>query len=118
MTTVRLGRILPRRAGFAALLALPLLAACASPAVDGSARSPEEGPVDTGTVPNLNIQPEAAATQFTPQEARAKLAALKASGHNTGNWKGDGGPSAAELARLKRIAASHGDETLKAIEGK
>ncbi len=71
------------------------------------------GPTDTGTFPNLNTKPDAATGQFAKTEADAKIAELKAAkaGQGTKN-----GASAAEIARLKKLAKSHAAETLDEIE--
>jgi hypothetical protein len=75
------------------------------------------GPRDTGSYPNLNIRPGQAAPQFTDDEAKAKLAALEAerkAARNPGRAAGARSDSAA----LRKLAASHGRDTLREIEGK
>jgi len=75
------------------------------------------GPRDTGSYPNLNIRPGQAAPQFTDDEARAKLAALDAerkAARNPGRAAGARNDGAA----LRKLAASHGKDTLREIEGK
>ena len=75
------------------------------------------GPRDTGSYPNLNIRPGQAAPQFTDDEAKAKLAALEAerkAARNPGRAAGARNDSAA----LRKLAASHGSDTLREIEGK
>ncbi len=75
------------------------------------------GPRDTGSYPNLNIKPGQAAPQFTDAEARAKLDLLnaeRASARDPARASGVKDESAA----LRRLAATHGPDTLRQIEGK
>lgn len=75
------------------------------------------GPRDTGSYPNLNIKPGQAAPQFTDAEAQAKLSQLnaeRASAQNPARSKGVKDESAA----LRKLAATHGPDTLRQIEGK
>lgn len=75
------------------------------------------GPKDTGTFPNLNIKPQNAATQFTEDEKKAKLAQLSAAKSNVQAHPGD--PSAAaDAAELDKLKASHAKDTLKLIGAK
>jgi hypothetical protein len=76
-----------------------------------------DGPKDTGSYPNLNIPPQVAAQQLTPEERTAKLAQLKAD-QQAQIAKGGGGAKAADQAALTSLAKNHGDETLKQIEAK
>ena len=75
-----------------------------------------EGPKDTGSYPNLNIPPQVAAQQLTPDERNAKLAQLKAD-QQAQSGKG-GGATTADPAALTSLAKNHGDDTLKQIEAK
>jgi hypothetical protein len=104
-----------RTAAAAALLAV---SGCGSNTVaDTTPRSITEGPIDTGTFPNLNIPPQVAAPQFTPAEKQAKLAQLKAEqrAQTKGGAEPKGGLSEAELVKLGK---THGKDTLKAIGAK
>ena len=92
-------------------------AGCASstsadvPAFAGTAAA---GPIDTGTYPNLNIAPRAATEQFTPEEAAAKLAALRAARQT----QAPGATAETEEARRRRLKLL-GDgqsDTLQVIE--
>lgn len=76
----------------------------------------DAGPKDTGSFPNLNIKPQVAAPQFTPDESKAKLAELKAA-ENAQGAKG-GGVAAGNPAALTDLAKKHGPQTLEQIEGK
>jgi hypothetical protein len=68
---------------------------------------------DTGTFPNLNIPPKVANQQFTPDQKTAKFSELKAA-HGS---QGEPGSVPNDQPRLKKIAATHGPETLAEIEG-
>lgn len=71
------------------------------------------GPANTGVYPNLNSTPQAAAGQLAQSETDAEIAALKAARAGQGN----AAPvSAAEIARLKKLARSHGAKALEEIE--
>ena len=69
-----------RIAAAMALLGVTLLTAggCASSNTGNTAPvALVDGPKDTGSYPNLNIPPQVAAKQLTPEETKAKLAQLK-----------------------------------------
>ena len=53
------------------------LGGCATPPEDNASMSLRTGPANTGTFPNLNIPPQAAAPQLTEDETQAKLASLR-----------------------------------------
>ncbi|MBA3446594.1 MAG: hypothetical protein H0T56_03105 [Pseudaminobacter sp.] len=73
------------------------------------------GPIDTGTFPNLNVAPQAAAAQISPGEKAANLAGLSAA--RAGQVAPGGATSsAAEKLRLRKLAATHAAEALKEIE--
>ena len=76
-----------------------------------------EGPKDTGSYPNLNIPPQVAAKQFTKEETAANLAKLKAE-QQAQIAKGGSVKTPTNSAALKTLAKTHGDDTLKQIEGK
>lgn len=102
-----------RAAALAAALALP---ACASATIEDAVpqSTATEGPVDTGTYPNLNIIPVAAAEQLTEAERVAKTAELQAvrqrvpAGSATVN---------SSDPQLRKIAATHAQDALQQIEG-
>ena len=73
------------------------------------------GAQDTGTYPTLNIPPKVAAAQFTEDQKAAQLALLQAAQQRQGAKAGAGGGNSAAMTTLAR---KHGDDTLKAIEGK
>lgn len=75
------------------------------------------GARDTGTYPNLNTPPYVAATQLSADElagAKATLGAAK----SRQSAASAGAPTPTDQAKLRRLAATHGPETLAAIEGK
>jgi hypothetical protein len=76
-----------------------------------------QGPQDTGSYPNLNIPPQVAAPQLTPEESAAKLAQLKAE-QQVQAGKGGGGVPSTSPAALNSLAKNHGKDTLKQIEAK
>ncbi|MBZ9760342.1 hypothetical protein LB553_05565 [Mesorhizobium sp. CA8] len=76
-----------------------------------------EGPKDTGSYPNLNIPPKVAAKQLTKEETAANLARLKAE-QQAQLAKGGSVKAPTNSAALKTLAKTHGDDTLKQIEGK
>ena len=102
-------------AGFAGA-ALSATGCASSTSADAPAFSGAEaaGPIDTGTYPNLNIAPRAAAEQFTPEEAAAKLAALEAARQ----IQAPGATAETEEARRRRLKLlSDGQsDTLQVIE--
>lgn len=114
----------------AALLFCAFLAGCATATIedavpsgalagtDGAATpasSPERAPAGD-PYPNLNEPRNAAAPQITPDEKASDTADLRAKREALARQTrgaGTGGGS----AELRRIAATHGDETLKEIGG-
>lgn len=109
--TYRLGG--PLFSGLALSLVLGLLAAgCASrePAALGQA-----GARNTGTFPNLNIPPRTAAEQLSTEQTTADTASLKAAGEaNAAQATVPSGQT--DPATLRKLGATHAEETLKAIE--
>jgi len=102
-----------------ALLGGTLLAAggCASSNTDNTTPvAITDGPKDTGSYPNLNIPPQVAAKQLTPEETKAKLAQLK--GDQQAQLGKSGGTGGSNPAALNSLAKTHGDDTLKQIETK
>lgn len=74
-------------------------------------QSPYTGP---DGYPDLNVPMQAAAPQITDEDFQATSAALRARRDGLGGRGAAPGTSAEEL---RRIAGSHGDETIRAIEG-
>lgn len=102
----------------AAVAATLSLAGCTTAPVEdvaaGQGRSGQ--PVDTGTYPNLNIPRQAAATQLTDDETKAKLASLNAAQSRQGTGASASTASAEERRRLQ-LSQDEQAETLKVIEG-
>lgn len=114
----------------AALLFCAFLAGCATATIEDAvpsgalagtngaatpASSPERAPAGD-PYPNLNEPRNAAAPQITPDEKASDTADLRAKREALARQTrgaGTGGGS----AELRRIAATHGDETLKEIGG-
>ncbi|MDX8449322.1 hypothetical protein [Mesorhizobium captivum] len=103
----------------AAVLSAPLLAGgCTSTGnANSSAPTALAGPKDTGSYPNLNIRPQVAAKQLSKEETAARLGELKAEQQEQ-LAKGGGAKPAPNTAALNTLARTHGDDTLKQIEGK
>lgn len=113
------GRVLATVAVCAALL---VAAGCASdinegvvppttvPSLSGG------GPKNTGTYPNLNIRPQVAAAQITPEQRAAAGASLGASASAAQAGAAGNGMSPEEQARLKKLAQDKGAGVLAEIE--
>ncbi|WP_269929926.1 hypothetical protein [Aminobacter sp. HY435] len=102
----------------ATVAVLPLaVAGCSSTSTVDTAplASGTRGAQDTGTYPNLNIAPKVAAPQFTEDQKAAKLAALQGARQRQG---GRAGAAASDPGAMTTLARKHGEDTLKAIEGK
>ncbi|WP_181182704.1 hypothetical protein [Mesorhizobium sp. B3-1-9] len=90
---------------------------CTSTSTNNAPTALTEGPKDTGSYPNLNVPPPVAAKQLTKEETAANLAQLKAK-EQAQIAKGSGVKAPANAAALSTLAKTHGDDTLKQIEGK
>ncbi|MHA6644526.1 hypothetical protein [Mesorhizobium sp. A623] len=101
----------------AMMAALLALGGCGTSSPVESAAPISQGARDTGTYPNLNIKPEVAAQQFTDAEKTAKLSQLQADRANAAALPGTT-TEASDAATLDHLAATHGTDTLKQIEGK
>lgn len=75
----------------------------------------QRGPIDTGTYPNLNVPPPVAASAMTEDEKTSLTARVQsAKARQSGAARGSG--TTGNPARLKKLAESHGPDTLKEIE--
>ena len=93
-------------------------AAASSLAADGVAGAPPQpsnGPRNTGTFPNLNIPPQAAAEQISAEQKAARFSELNAARSGQKAPPGSAGNEASKL-RLRKLAASHATEALEEIE--
>lgn len=102
---------------FGAVMVLSL-AACSS--VPDVLSAPPSGlssgqATNTGSFPNLNIPPQTAASQITPEEKAEKLSELGAA--KAAAAAAPGGAPTADESRLKKIAATHAAAALAEIEG-
>ena len=68
-----------------------------------------------GVYPNLNLPTSAAAPQITAEQKAAETAQLRARREQMAQQKGAGAGD--QGAELRRLAATHGNEALKEIEG-
>jgi hypothetical protein len=111
--TICWGGAIGRR--FALALSLgAVLAGCASTEQAVAPIGPQNGAVDTGTFPNLNVPPTRAAETMTADDAAA-LSAAVGGARSRQAASGRGAGTKGDPQELKRIAAQHGDETLAAI---
>lgn len=86
----------------------------AAPVTSAEAAS-SGGPKDTGSYPNLNVKPQAANQQITPQQSTSEIQALQAA--QTGQAATGAGGETSDPEMLRKLATTHADDTLKAIEG-
>ena len=111
-----------------AMAALALLSAglagCGSTTVEQSVPTASTTPVsgistgepkDTGTFPNLNVAPQAATTQISPEEKQAQFEELRTAQQGQAAAAASVKPSA-NPALLRKLAATHAADALKAIE--
>ena len=92
------------------MVAVTALAGCSS--VTDPGRPADPGAANTGAFPNLNIAPRVAAPQFSPDDqasSRAFLARAK------GEQAQPASTTAASPEELRKIAYTHGKNTLDAI---
>lgn len=98
-----------------AVLQLPACSTVPEVASAPPSRLSSGQPKDTDTFPNLNIPPQSAAAQITPEEKAEKFSELEAAKATQSTPPGGG--ATADQSRLKKIAATHAAETLAEIEG-
>lgn len=105
-----------RACGAAGFVAVALVVSgCGSTQMQDGGQGLQDGPLNSGTYPNLNIPPRSAAEPLTAQETKDKLSELKArsSAQASEKVKQD-----ASEARLKALAKNHAKQTLDVIEGR
>ncbi|MEQ8400173.1 MAG: hypothetical protein RIB53_06500 [Roseitalea porphyridii] len=73
---------------------------------------------NTGAYPNINVEPPPASTHITDAERAALLAEMRALQAGVAAGRVSPQASAARLAELERLAATHSDEVLRRIEGR
>jgi hypothetical protein len=107
----------PRNCLFAAALAgIAIASGCMSSEPDPMAAAGAAGAVNTGTYPNLNVAAQVAAQPMTDDEA-AGLKNRVQSARSRQAAAGKGAGTTGDPVKLKKLAESHGPETLKQIEG-
>jgi hypothetical protein len=116
----RLGPALSLRSGVVlAVIGLALmsaaLAGCASATIDDAVPAAADGPRNSGTFPNLNVKPQVATEQITPEEKQAQIAAMTAAQQEQAA-KASAGTATTDPVLLRKLAATHADDALKAIE--
>lgn len=95
--------------------ALPPAAATAP---EATAAHPDAArPPTAGTYPNLNVAPPAAAPQITAQQKAEEEAQLRARREQLARAMPGAAGAGADAATLRRLAATHGEEALREIEG-
>lgn len=100
------------------LIGAGLMAGCASSTTSAVTPGvPQAGPLDTGTYPNLNVRPDVAATQITDDD-KARLTGRLEAAQSIQTASGSGAGTTGDPQHLQKLAAEHGDETLKAIAAK
>ena len=97
-----------------ALMGGLLTGGCSTKAGDATPMPLGDGPVNTGTFPNLNIPQQAAAPQLTQEETDAKLAALRRAQHTQS--PGATYESAEQRRKRLKLLGDEQAETLRVIE--
>lgn len=87
---------------------------------DAGVARPDPGVLarNTGAYPNINVEPPPASTHITDAERAALLAEMRALQAGVAAGRVSPQASAARLAELERLAATHSDEVLRRIEGR
>ncbi len=93
-----------------AAFAIVMMAGCA-----GGQQTSVPGAINTGTYPNLNTPPQSAAEPIAAGEKSALYGQIGAAKSSQARAAKASAPNANPLL-LKKIAANHGEETLKQIE--
>lgn len=90
------------------------------PTADAGVTRPDPGVLarNTGAYPNINVEPPPASTHITDAERAALLAEMRALQAGVAAGRVSPQASAARLAELERLAATHSDEVLRRIEGR
>ena len=125
MMTGKIGPIAPAQrlqASAAAALVALFVSGCSTASVDAGNATPASAQAAQASAfsppdqyPNLNIRPQPAAAQFTPEESKTRTAQLKAL--RARQPSGSGGQAGTDAERLRRLSRTHGEQALEAIEG-
>lgn len=100
------------------LIGAGVLSGCASATIDDAVPTAASsglagGPKDTGTFPNLNVKPQVATQQFTPQEQAAQTQALQSA---EAAQAAQSTATTTDPAVLRKLAQTHAEDALKKIE--
>jgi hypothetical protein len=108
--------ISPRRVlAVAAMAGVVFASGCMSSAPEGMPIAGQQGAIDTGTYPNLNVPPQVAAEPLTTEEAASiKSRVDGARARQAAGSKGTA--TSTDQALLRKVVATHGEDTLKKIE--
>lgn len=98
-------------AALGAAFAMVVLAGCA-----GGQQTSVPGAINTGTYPNLNLPPQSAAEPISAGEKAALYGQIGAA-KNSQAQAANASPPNANPQLLRKIAASHANDTLEEIEG-
>jgi hypothetical protein len=77
--------------------------------------APANAPSDTGTFPNLNIKPQVATDQISPEEKQAQIEAMTAAQKQQAAVTAAGSKTT-DPVLLRKLAATHAKDALKEIE--
>jgi len=106
-------------ASSATLMPPPAEGTAAPAVVDASAAveaAPGDSPpLDTGTFPNLNIKPQVANAQISPEEKQAQIEALTSAQKQQAATAAAGNKTT-DPVLLRNLAATHAKDALKEIE--
>lgn len=116
------GLIVAVSAAAGACAGVPIEEAVPAGALDSGPTAPIDGvspPVlrNTGRYPNLNVPRHGAANQLSAGEASAKKGELRRSASGQAEIANEPGIAPSELERLRKLGETHGEDTLKKIEG-
>ena len=98
--------------------AQPLAPAATAPAAETAApvdTASSGAPRNSGTFPNLNIKPQVATEQITPEEKQAQVEAMTAAQQQQAA-KASAPKDTTDPVLLRKLAATHANDALKAIE--
>ncbi len=116
------GLIVAAPVAAAACAGVPIEDAVPAGALDNGPTAPIDGvspPAlrNTGRYPNLNVPRQGAVNQLSPGEASAKKGEVRRSASGQAEIAQQPGIAPSELERLRKLGETHGEDTLKKIEG-
>lgn len=110
--------VAPGEADRATLAPDGIAAAPASPGAPAAPAAPDGVARNTGAFPNINLEPPPASTHITDAERAALLAEMQVLQAGIAAGRVTPQASAARMAELERLAATHSDEVLRRIEAR